>query len=141
MVDLTKVGSRMNPVTKQRLLEVYMSPIHDGLNHKQIAELAGVSEKTVYRYSTPELLQEARQERLKMLAKSLVLVDRALFEKASKGDVQAAKIIYSRFDTLDKVEHDKSLSMAELDNQINQIEEQIKKLENGELTESQETAD
>lgn len=124
---LTKTGSKMNPQLKNKLISILTNPDYDGLTQKEIAEKLQVSRDTVYRYLTTELWAEVRKLRLEIISKSLAMVDRALFEKAAKGDIQAAKLIYSRWDEQsENIEEKLSLEQLEqLNEEIAYVQKQI----------------
>lgn len=98
MTNLTKAGAKMNPATRARIIELLTNQVLDGSPQAEIATEAGISERTLYNYLTPEVWAEIRHLRLQVMHCSLSLVDRAIFYKASHGDVQAAKLIYARWD-------------------------------------------
>lgn len=128
----TKTGHIMSPSIRARLIEVLTTPEHDGLTQIEVAKFVGVTERTVRNYLTAEVWDEIRKIRLAVMARSLAIVDRALFAKAAGGDIQAAKLIYSRWD-----EHKDELpnnrpwgeEMKELDMEIATLEKEIKNLE------------
>lgn len=128
---LTKTGSKMNRKIKQELITILTNPEYDGLSQKEIAEKVGVCRETVYRYLTAEFWAEVRRLRLEVISKSLAMVDRALFEKAAKGDVQAAKLIYSRWDTeVEQIEKFLSYEQLErLNEEIADVQKQITEIE------------
>ncbi|MBI1362702.1 MAG: hypothetical protein GC134_01855 [Proteobacteria bacterium] len=131
---ISKAGSAMNPHTLSCLIEILTTPDNDGMTQAQVAEMAGISERTVRNYLTPEVWEEIRKIRLAVMARSLALVDRALFAKAAGGDVSAAKLIYSRWDEHKEVARKLtpwSEELTAIDAELKQLQEEIDALEAG----------
>ena len=128
----TKAGARMNSVLKLKIIELLTDPENDGLSQADIAEKAGVSERTVRNYLTPDVWEEIRQRRIDVMAKSLSMVDRAIFAKAIAGDISAAKLIYARWDAFQKMNADMDdIDPTALDLEIQRLTREIQQLEPG----------
>ena len=141
MTDRTKTGAKMNPATRSRIIELLTNPEYDGVTQAEIATEAGISERTLRNYLTSDLWEEVRQLRLQVMYKSLALVDRAIFNKASHGDIHAAKLIYARWDSIKDVlpaGHDIH-NLTELDSAIEGLEQRINDLEHAYEPEAAET--
>lgn len=96
----TKVGAKMNPKIRNSLIDILSDPEHEGKSQIKIAKLLKVTPKTVQNYLTHETWKEIHERRLEVISISLNLVDRAVFAKAIKGDITAAKLLYNRWDEL-----------------------------------------
>lgn len=131
MTDRTKTGAKMNPATRSRIIELLTNPEYDGVTQAEIATEAGISERTLRNYLTSDLWEEVRQLRLEVMYKSLALVDRAIFNKASLGDIHAAKLIYARWDNIKDVlpAGHNIHNLTELDSAIAGLEQRINDLE------------
>jgi hypothetical protein len=128
----TKAGARMNSVLKLKIIELLTDPENDGLSQAEIAQKAGVSERTVRNYLTPEVWEDIRQRRIEVMAKSLSMVDRAIFAKAISGDISASKLIYARWDVFQKLNADTDeINPAEIDLEIKRLTKEIQQLEPG----------
>jgi transcriptional regulator with XRE-family HTH domain len=128
----TKAGARMNSVLKLKIIELLTDPENDGLSQAEIAQKAGVSERTVRNYLIPEVWEDIRQRRIEVMAKSLSMVDRAIFAKAISGDISAAKLIYARWDVFQKLNADTDeINPAEIDLEIQRLTKEIQQLEPG----------
>lgn len=93
---LTRYGKRMNPVIRQRIIDVLSDPASDRLSLKELAAKAGVSRRTFSAYRVDELLDEVAKRRTQISGEDLLAVERALLTKAKDGDVSAAKLLYAR---------------------------------------------
>tara|TARA_R110000868_G_scaffold189695_2_gene433127 strand:- start:172339 stop:172761 length:423 start_codon:yes stop_codon:yes gene_type:complete len=135
----TKTGAMMNTQIKNALIDVLSNPEHEGETQKEIAKLIGVTPKTVQNYLTIDVWQEIHQRRLKVINNSLELVDRAVFAKAIKGDMTAAKLLYTRWDEArQKNDMEKGLITENNEDDIAEIErlqKDIQELENDDCKE------
>lgn len=86
------------------ILEYLSDPDVEELTRSDVAfKACGYSDKSpLYKMFRPaeldEIYNEALTLRRQKYAASIILVDKGLFERAIAGDVQAAKLIYQRFE-------------------------------------------
>lgn len=128
----SKAGSAMNPAILSCLIDLLTNPDNDGKTQAEIAQLAGICERTVRNYLTPEVWEEIRRIRLAVMARALAIVDRALFAKAANGDVSAAKLIYSRWDENKAVLEDLrpwADELRDIDQELTHLQQEIASLE------------
>lgn len=142
MTNRTKTGSSMNPAIRNRLVELLTDPDYDGMTQVALAAEAGIGERTLRNYLTPELWEEVRQLRLQIMFRSLALVDRAIFYKATQGDIHAAKLIYTRWDDIKSILPTGANlhSLGALDEAITHIEQRIDDLEYSDISQTTKTA-
>lgn len=130
----TKSGGNMKPAIKNKIVEVMTNPANDGVAQAGIAEKVGVSVRTLRNYLTDELWDKIRTLRLDVMSNALADVDRAVFAKAIKGDISAAKIIYSRWEQLqaedESTVHDPE-TLEDIEQEIATIKKEILMLEEG----------
>ena len=128
----TKTGARMNTDLKERLIVLLSTPEHEGKTQKQIAHLLNVSTRTVQNYLTKEIWKEVHKRRLEVINHSIRLVDQAVYAKALKGDMTAARILYNRWDQVKNMEEVKNAhkTYEEDEMEIKRLEKQIQELEN-----------
>lgn len=127
----TKTGAKMNQDLKQRIITALCKPEHEGKTQKQLAGIVGVHPRTMQNYLTADVWAEVHQRRLDVINQSLQLVDQAVYMKAIKGDMAAARILYSRWDQLKNTEELKQTlqNNAEDEDEIKRLEKQIQELE------------
>ena len=124
----TRSGSKMRNVFRQRLIDFLANPENDAFTLQDIAKEIGAHPCTVSNYLTPETWDEIRRVRQMALSQSLAKVDRAVFAKAANGDISAAKLIYSRWDEINKSEQETQLNWDELEHELAAIQQQIAQL-------------
>ena len=129
---ITRTGARMKPYIRDRIITMMTNPACEGMSQRQIAAEVGVSPRTVRNYLTQEVWQEIKTRRLRLVHDALTVVDDVLLKKALDGDIQAAKVLYSRWDKLKRQEDDalalEGLSVEELDAEIQRMEAEIRTL-------------
>lgn len=140
-IYLTKDGKRARSQLRMRIIEVMTNPATDGYTQKALAKKAGVSPRTLSRYLTDELWAEVEMRRLGVMSDILESVDKAVLAKAMKGDMTAAKIIYSRWEQKRLLEKESVFenvsgkavvgeqTLEELNDEINKLERQIESVE------------
>lgn len=70
-----------------------------GKTRAEVAEICGVGIDTLYRWDRDKIdWDKINVARRKRYGKRISSVDDAMFRKADKGDVNAAKLVYERFD-------------------------------------------
>ncbi|MEC8466735.1 MAG: hypothetical protein VXY83_00105 [Pseudomonadota bacterium] len=129
----TKTGSTMNMRLKEKIVDILCTPEHEGKTQKALAQLVGISARTLQNYLTPEVMNEVRKGRLLVMGQSLQLIDRAVYRKALDGDMTAARIIYNRWDQLrdsEKPAEQHPLTEKE-EQELQRLEKQVQELENG----------
>jgi len=128
----TKDGTKMNVEIRNRLIDILINPMNDGFTQQEVADMAKVSLKTVWRYLTPEVWETIRKLRLDVLSRSLAQVDRAIFAKAVQGDLAAAKLIYNRWDeSKEGVQLNNLETVGDVDEEIRKLRSEIKQYERG----------
>jgi len=128
----TKDGTKMNLEIRNRLIDILINPMNDGFTQQEVADMAKVSLKTVWRYLTPEVWESIRKLRLDVLSRSLAQVDRAIFAKAVQGDLAAAKLIYNRWDeSKEGVQLNNLETVGDVDEEIRKLRSEIKQYERG----------
>lgn len=128
MINRTKAGRQMQPVTRMRIVEILSNPHYDEMTQPKLAAHLGIGERTLRDYLTPEVWEDIRKQRMHLMHQSLALVDRAIFNKACQGDIQAAKFIYGRWDVVK--DHLPTFNTPqELDEAIASVEQRITNLE------------
>tara|TARA_Y100001960_G_C14713701_1_gene848428 strand:+ start:234 stop:650 length:417 start_codon:yes stop_codon:yes gene_type:complete len=131
-VYLTKSNTMMNLKTRAKIIKVMTSIENDGLSKKQIAEKCNIAISTLNNYLTSDTWTDIRKLRLAIVTETLAKIDQAIFAKAINGDLAAAKLVYSRWDTeQDKVQeletsNDKTKTIEQIEDEITQIKQQIK---------------
>ena len=131
-VYLTKSNTMMNLKTRAKIIKVMTSIENDGLSKKQIAEKCNIAISTLNNYLTSDTWADIRKLRLAIVTETLAKIDQAIFAKAINGDLAAAKLVYSRWDTeQDKVQeletsNDKTKTIEQIEDEITQIKQQIK---------------
>lgn len=78
------------------------------LKATDIATAVGLGERQIYRYLTKEFWEKVKEERRKRYAKHSVFVDEGLVRSAVKGNPQAARLFYERYEdwaSKTKLEH------------------------------------
>lgn len=131
-VYLTKSNTMMNLKTRAKIIKVMTSIENDGLSKKQIAEKCNIAISTLNNYLTSDTWTDIRKLRLAIVTETLAKIDQAIFAKAINGDLAAAKLVYSRWDTeQDKVQeletsNDKTKTIEQIEDEIRQIKQQIK---------------
>lgn len=137
---LTKTGARMNADLKERLVTLLSTPEHEGKTQKEISLLLNVSTRTVQNYLTKEVWEEVQKRRLEVINNSIRLVDQAVYAKALKGDMTAARILYNRWDQVKNMEELKNShkNYEEDEFEIKRLEKQIRELENEQIAKTTE---
>jgi DNA-binding CsgD family transcriptional regulator len=131
-IYLTKSNTMMNLKTRAKIIKVMTSIENDGLSKKQIAEKCNIAISTLNNYLTSDTWADIRKLRLAIVTETLAKIDQAIFAKAINGDLAAAKLVYSRWDTeQDKVQeletsNDKTKTIEQIEDEITQIKQQIK---------------
>ena len=131
-IYLTKSGTLMNINTRSKIINAMTLVENDGLSKKQIAQKCDISVSTLNNYLTTETWQDIRKLRLSIVTETLSRIDQAIFAKAINGDLAAAKLVYSRWDTeQDKVKdleenNDQSKTIEQIEDEIKAIKQQIK---------------
>ncbi len=88
-----------NKLTRVKVVEVLADPGNLGLTKAALAEKAGLKERQFYKYLTPDVWREVREEfHRRYMAREMIGVDRSMLSEAQEGDVPAAKLMYQRFD-------------------------------------------
>lgn len=98
----TRSGGRMDMRLRERIIETMSSPLFDGARQKEIAQELNISTRTLQNYLTEPLWEEIRERRLHVIHHAVGMLDKALLKKALQGDVAAAKVLYGRWDKLEK---------------------------------------
>lgn len=134
-IYLTKSNSIMNLTTRAKIIEIMTSVENDGLTKKQIAEKCNISVSTLNNYLTQQTWSDIRKLRLAIVTQTLAKVDQAIFAKAINGDISAAKLVYSRWDAQQEdikelTDNDQTKTLEQIEDEIKQIKEQIKKYSN-----------
>ena len=87
---------------RQILIEHMANPDNQFLTRGKMAEVCKIKRTTLYMHFTPKDLtlieREALDLRRTKYAKEMAGVDISLIKRAQKGDVQAAKLAYQRFE-------------------------------------------
>ena len=139
-MEKTRYGTKMDMCLKQKVIDVMTNPLHDGMQQKEIAQKVGVSTRTIRNYLTDEVWEEIRRRRLDVIRQQLSRIDEAIFIKAMQGDVPAAKLIYMRWNELQKMspqEDDADQDLNSVNREIESLKQQIAYYE----TENDETKD
>ena len=116
------------------------NPKHDGATQQQIAKLVGVSDRTIRNYLTEAIWTRIKQRRIEVVQLELEAVDRAVYQKAVAGNIQAARLIYARWEQLKQEEGRQtstessscdiqSLSLDELEDKLATVQAEILTLE------------
>lgn len=127
----TKTGAKMNADLKEKIIQTLCIPEHEGKTQKDIAGIVGISGRTVQNYLTENVWDEIHKRRLEVINQSLKLVDQAVYQKALKGDMTAARILYSRWNQLkleETCKQDQTFGEQDED-EIKRLEKQIRELE------------
>lgn len=114
----------MNSVEFGSYAAMLCDPANADWKAPQYAEALGVSTTTIYRWDKKVDWDWVKSERRKQFARPTSEIDNALFRQARKGDVQAIRTWYERFDswtpeTKLKTEH--SVSDGEVDQALNEL--------------------
>jgi len=131
-IYLTKSSTLMNINTRSKIINAMTLIDNDGLSKKQIAQKCDISVSTLNNYLTTETWQDIRKLRLSIVTETLSRIDQAIFAKAINGDLAAAKLVYSRWDTeQDKVKeleegNDQNKTIEQIEDEIKAIKQQIK---------------
>ncbi|MFZ2620552.1 MAG: hypothetical protein WAX89_06720, partial [Alphaproteobacteria bacterium] len=99
-------GRVLNPVIKERVMQAMTNPMMEGHTQADVAAEVGIHPRTLHNYLTPEVCEEIRQRRLLVMSDAMGAVDRAVLAKALKGDMTAAKLIYTRWEQEKALEKD-----------------------------------
>lgn len=135
-IYLTKSNTMMNLQTRSKIINVMTSIENDGLSKKEIAQSCKISISTLNNYLTADTWADIRKLRLAVVTETLAKIDQAIFAKAINGDLAAAKLVYSRWDTeQDKVKdlektNQESKTIEQIEDEIKQIKQQIKQYSN-----------
>ncbi len=70
----------------------------DDKTQDQIAQLLGVTPRTIYEWKKKADWEHIKGERRKLYSHHILKIDNAMIGAAEKGDVKAAQIVYERFD-------------------------------------------
>lgn len=123
----------LKPHVLNRIISVMTDPAYDGLSQKEVAAKAGIHVQTLKRYLTDEVWEDIKKLRLNVVMETLEQVDRAVYAKAMRGDVSAAKLLYARWQEEQKREKDqkavKKRTLVELNVEIERLKEEIDELE------------
>ncbi len=115
----------MNATTKYEFdayIEMLSDPDFSDYSGEQFAESLGVNITSIYNWNRKVDWESIKSERRKRYAKLMPKVDNALFKSTQKGDVQAIRTFYERFDAwtpASKVVNEQSLSDADIDEELN----------------------
>lgn len=117
-----------------RIVALMSNPETDGYTQQQLADALDISTSTLRRYLTEDVWKEIQAKRLNVMYDSLENIDQAVFKKAVKGDITAAKLIYSRWEVKRQLEQESPPSLdgktlEELNDEIYELEQQIKAVE------------
>ncbi len=126
----TNKGYKARVSLRNEIIKVMTNPAFDGCTQKEIASIVGVHPRTIRDYLTPELWDEIKTQRLAVVGNELDLIDKAVYRRAAEGDIQAAKLLYSRWEALQRekgLDNTQALTPQELDAEI---EDLYKKLGN-----------
>lgn len=82
----------------QRLIELLSDPFTSEMTQEDMAKELGVSRGTVGYWRKQVDWDAIKTERRKKYSSKIVEVDDAMFREAKNGDVNAAKVLYERFD-------------------------------------------
>jgi transposase-like protein len=128
----TKTGAKMNIELKEKIVQALCTPEHEGKTQIELARMMGISPRTIQNYLIKDVWDEIHKRRLDVINQSLKLVDQAVYQKALKGDMTAARILYSRWDQLKVQESDQQAhTLTKQDAvEIKRLEAQIQELEN-----------
>ena len=119
---------------RARIVDVMTQPAFDGASQKQIADAVGIHPKTLRNYLTEELWEQIKTKRLEVVTRTLdqqvAAIDRAILDKALNGDLQAAKLVYARWDML-RAERGENTpaSLNEIEAELKRLEDEISALE------------
>jgi|GEM_PF-2403548 len=101
----TATGKKMKSITLDRILTVMARPDTSEWTMQALAQEIGISRNTLRIYLTPEVWSEINKQRLRQLVDSDILaLDKALYTRALEGDLAAAKLIYTRWDSAQAAE-------------------------------------
>ena len=98
---------------------------YDNKNQEDIAASLGVSAATLRRWNRRVDWEHIKTERRKHYAVHMCAIDAAMVRQASKGDVNAAKLMFERFDGWIPTQARVSITDAK-DDQLKQRADQIK---------------
>ena len=130
--DLTRAGHKMSRLIRERIIEAMTNPLLDGAKQLEVAQAARVSERTLRNYLTESVWDEIRQRRLEVVHNAVGAVDKAILQRALQGDVQAAKLLYSRWEKMQALADNEPVktpaTLDELDEEIRRIEKEIRSL-------------
>jgi hypothetical protein len=97
-LSVSKKKVRLRPETRALIFEYVTNLENVKLRTKDIAKAVGLSERHTLRFLTPEFWEESLVERRKKYKKHAHFVDEGLVRSAAKGNPQAAKLFYERFE-------------------------------------------
>ncbi len=79
-------------------LDAMISGEFDNKTQDEMAQLLSVSTRTIYEWKKKSDWAAIKDARRKLYSHQVLKIDAAMIKAAEAGDVQAAKIIYERFD-------------------------------------------
>lgn len=98
-VMFTHEGRVMTPQILERILTVMQCPDTRHMSQKALALEIGIDRKTLRAYLTAQVREEIQALRKKAVeAPDMVSLDRAIYGRALRGDMAAAKLMYARWD-------------------------------------------
>ena len=137
-MEKTRRGYRMKMKTRTKIIDVMTNPENDGLTQKEVATLVGIGVCTLRDYLTLHVWQEIKYKRLNVIKEQLCRVDDAVFIKAIRGDIAAAKLIYARWQELHHQQSNTDVLLTNLDtlnSEITKLNKEISRYESPHSTE------
>lgn len=118
--------------TFDRYVDILCDPDQADRNHVDVAQELGVSRSTLWLWRKKLDWEWVKTERRRRYASKIIDVDDAMFKAAKRGDVQAAKVLYERFDNWVPTTGTVDLS-KKTDSDLFEIAEKIKREQDGKL--------
>ncbi len=92
----------MNNCSEEFRFDIYVDGMisgeYDTKTQDEIAQLLGVTPRTIYNWKCKADWGAIKDARRKLYSHQVLKIDAAMIKAAEAGDVQAARIIYERFD-------------------------------------------
>lgn len=82
----------------QSYVDGMISGEFDDKTRTEIAARFGVDRKTIWNWDQKIDWERVKSERRRLYSAEILGVDQAMLKSAKRGDVQAAKVVYERFD-------------------------------------------
>lgn len=126
----TRRGHRARIKVRNTIIKIMTNPAYEGMPQSQIAALVGIHVRTLRDYLTEELWDEIKSRRLEVVGTELDIIDKAIYRKAAQGDIQAAKLIYARWDRQrqqQETDPTQDMTLEELDAEIKRLQRELDK--------------